>query len=66
MKKKLVVKIGISSLEMPMTETQALRYGKNAMPMDLRKAGFVCSVFHASQELHGTEHYRINYSKKDC
>lgn len=60
---KLPVKIGLSTLERPMTEKQALRYGKNAMPQDLKRAGFVASVFRSDPQIHGSEFFRINYSK---
>lgn len=62
-RQKLTVKIGISSLEMPMTRKQAERYGRNAMPADLKRAGFVCTVFKTDREIHGGEWFRINYSK---
>ena len=61
--KKYLVKIGLSSLEMPMTEKQALRYGKNAMPDDLKRAGFKVSIFKSDIETHGGLWLRINYGK---
>lgn len=60
---KRQVKIGNSSLEMPMTQKQALRYGKNAMPEDLKRAGFKCSVFVSEKEINGSEFFRIVYGK---
>ena len=60
-RQKRTVKVGISSLEIPMTYKQALRYGKNAMPADLKRAGFVCEVGRSDRELHGGEWYRIDY-----
>ena len=60
---KLKVKVGNSSLETPMTYKQALRYGKNAMPEDLKRAGFQCTVFRSDRTLHGSDFYRINYGK---
>lgn len=62
-RQKLPVKIGISSLEMPMTRKQAERYGRNAMPADLKRAGFVCTVIKTDAQIHGGEWFRINYSK---
>lgn len=62
-KEKLPVKVGLSSLEKPMTCKQALRYGKNAMPADLKKAGFKCIVFRSDLEINGGDFYRINYGK---
>ena len=62
-KRKYLVKIGIGSLETPLTIKQAQRYGRTAMPDDLKRAGFVCSVMKATKEIHGGEWFRINYSK---
>lgn len=62
-RQKLPVKVGLSTLETPMTKTQAARYGNNAMPSDLKRAGFKCSVFQSDPQLHGSLFYRINYSK---
>lgn len=63
LRKKYPVKIGLSTLKMPLTIKQAERYGRNAMPQDLRRAGFTCSVFLTSREIHGGEWLRVNYSK---
>lgn len=62
-KEKLLVKVGLSSLERLMTHKQALRYGKNAMPADLKKAGFECIVFRSDPQINGGNFYRINYGK---
>ena len=62
-REKLKVKVGNSSLETPMTYKQSLRYGKNAMPEDLKRAGFQCTVFRSDRTLHGSDFYRINYGK---
>jgi len=62
-RQKLPVKVGLSTLEKPMTLAQAKRYGNNAMPNDLKRAGFKCSVFQSDPQLHGSLFYRINYSK---
>lgn len=62
-RKKYEVKINGSTLEMPLTMKQAERYGRNAMPQDLKRAGFFCSVFLTSREIHGGEWLRVNYSK---
>lgn len=60
---KLPVKIGLSTLEMPMTRQQALRYGERAMPNDLRRAGFHTTVARSDVEIHGGEWFRVNYGK---
>jgi hypothetical protein len=60
---KLLVKVGISSLETPMTYEQALRYGKNAMPEDLKRAGFTCSIFRSDPAINGSNFYTVNYGK---
>ena len=62
-RKKYEVKINGSTLERPLTMKQAERYGRNAMPEDLKRAGFVCSVFLTTREIHGGEWLRVNYSK---
>jgi len=62
-RKKYPVRIGGSTLEMPLTINKAERYGRNAMPQDLKRAGFICSVFLTSREIHGGEWLRVNYSK---
>jgi hypothetical protein len=63
--KKYLVKIGLSSLEMPMTEKQALRYGNNAMPNDLKKAGFKTTIFCSDDqpEIFNGSYLRINWGK---
>ena len=63
LREKLLVKVGLSSLETPMTYKQALRYGKNAMPADLKRAGFECTVFRSDRDIHGSDFFRINYGK---
>jgi len=60
---KQVTKIGIQTLDQKMTHKQALAYGNKHMPTDLRRAGFVCSVFCADSEINGWSGFRINYSK---
>lgn len=49
-------------LPAPMTRKQAQRWGERNMPADLRRAGFVCSVFASDKDLHGGLWYRVNYS----
>lgn len=58
-----VVKMGIGTLDKPMTQKQALNYGIKNMPMDLKRAGFACSVFVSDSNIHGGTWFRINYSK---
>lgn len=63
MTEKRIVKVGIGQLDRPMTQTQALNYGKRHMPNDLRQAGFKVSVAASDSEIHGGLWFRINYSK---
>ena len=60
---KRPVKVGIDVLPKPMTAAQALLYAIRNMPRDLKRAGFVASVFASNSELHGGLFFRINYSK---
>ena len=60
---KLPVKMGLSTLETRMTESQALRYGNNAIPADLKRSGFVCHIFRSDPVIHGSDYFRINYTK---
>lgn len=61
---KLPVKLGIGTLDKHMTRAQAQRYGEQAMPADLKRAGFECIVARSDIELHGGEWFRINYGMK--
>jgi hypothetical protein len=63
MDKKYEVRIGIGRHPKKMSYAAALRYADAMMPPDLRRAGFVASVFKTSFEIHGGEWLRINYSK---
>lgn len=60
---KLPVKMGLGTLDKPMTHAQALRYGERHMPLDLKRAGFKTVVFKSDSEIHGGLWYRINYTK---
>ena len=62
MKEKLPVKLGLSTLR-PMTYSQALNYGLRNMPIELRRAGFQCIIYPASEDINGWTGYRINYAK---
>ena len=63
-REKRLVKVGTSSLEMPMTYEQALRYAKNSLPESLKRAGFKASVFVSDPEIHGPKlFYTINHGK---
>ena len=62
-REKLPVKTGLSTLETNMTFNQALRCGKNAMPNDLKRAGFKCTIFRSDKEINGSDFYSINYGK---
>ena len=46
-----------------MTRAGALRYANQMMPADLRRAGFVASIFASDAEIHGGLWFRVNYSK---
>lgn len=59
----LPVKIGLQALDKKMTRKQAEQYGWKVMQLDIRRAGFVCSVYRTDKEIHGGEWFRINYSK---
>jgi hypothetical protein len=61
---KLLVKVGIGSLDRPMTRKQAMRYGQRNMPTDLKRAGFETVIFRSDPELHGGDWFRINYGKR--
>jgi hypothetical protein len=61
---RLPVKVGLSTLDKPMTREQAQRYGERHMPTDLRRAGFECIVAKSDAEIHGGVWYRINYGKR--
>jgi hypothetical protein len=60
---KLLVKIGLHTLDKAMTREQAMRYGQRHMPADLKRAGFQCVVAKSDPEMHGGEWFRINYGK---
>lgn len=60
---KLPVKVGLSTLDKPMTRAAALRYGERNMPADLRRAGFKTVVAKTDAEMHGGVWLRINYGK---
>jgi hypothetical protein len=61
---KLPVKVGILTLDKPMTRKQAERYGNSQMPADLKRAGFQCFVARSDAEMHGGTWFRVNYGKK--
>lgn len=62
---KHTVKIGLLTLDKPMTLDGARRYGKRAMPADLKRAGFETFVGVAPAWLTGaeTDYLRISYGK---
>jgi hypothetical protein len=62
---KLAVKLGLSTLDKPMTRAAAQRYGERNIPADLKRAGFQVFVSKTDAELHGGVWYRINYGKGD-
>lgn len=63
MSEKLLVKVGLSTLDAPMTVAQARRHGNRHMPSDLKRAGFQTVVFVSDPEIHGSKYMRISYGK---
>jgi hypothetical protein len=61
--KKYEVRQGVGILPRRMTLEHARRYANRIMPGDLRRAGFVASVYLTCPEIHGGEWIRINFSK---
>jgi hypothetical protein len=61
---KYPVKIGILTLDMPMTLAAARRYGERSMPRDLKRAGFQTHASVAPTWITGADHewIRISYS----
>ena len=62
---KLPVKVGLTTLDKPMTRKQAERYGKRTMPADLKRDGFESIVARSDAELQGGRWCRIDYGKKE-
>lgn len=54
---KYIVKYGIDTLPNKLTEKQAIRHGNKIMPKDLKRVGFIASLFI------GDDFIRINFSK---
>lgn len=46
------------------SEQQALRIAQRAMPADLKRAGFIASIFTSDIETHGGAWFRVNYGKR--
>lgn len=61
---KLPVKVGILTLDNHMTRAQALRYGRQHMPSDLKRVGFDTFVSKSDAEMHGGVWFRISYGYK--
>ena len=59
---KLPVKYGLGQLP-AMSRRQALRYAQKHMPKDLKRAGFIPSVFESDPVIHVSHFFRINYGK---
>ena len=59
----LPVKVGLGTLEQPMTPEQARRFGDRNMPADLRRAGFKTCLFESDVEIHGSHFLRVSYGK---
>ncbi|WP_445333611.1 hypothetical protein [Thauera sp. ZXT1-4] len=64
MMERLPVKVGCGVLEKPMTRSQAERWGRQNMPSDLRKAGFVVDVYRTDPVINGGDWFRVNYVKR--
>jgi hypothetical protein len=47
-----------------LTYLGALRYARQNMPEDLRRAGFSASIFISNAETHGGEWFRVCYGKR--
>ena len=60
---KHIVKIGLATLDKPMTKKQAIRYGRKHMPEYLKHANFDILIYTASQEINGWTGWRIGYGK---
>lgn len=58
------VRLGIGTLDRPMTSREAQRYGQRHMPQALRRAGFETVIFTSDEEIHGARFFRINYGMK--
>ena len=61
---RLIVKVGCGELEKPITRSQAERWGRQNMPSDLRKAGFVVDVYRTDPVINGGDWFRVNYVKR--
>jgi len=60
---KREVRIGIGKLDQPMTQAQAMRYGRRNIPRDLKAAGFRAEVFTSDSAINGATFFRINFGK---
>lgn len=68
---KLPVKVGLITLDQPMTRKSAMRWGVRHMPADLKRAGFETFVskaddswFDAMSGYPRNAWYRVSYGKK--
>lgn len=61
MGEKLMVKVGLSTLDKEMTREQAKRWGDRHMPADLKRAGFETFVGKSDAEMHGGVWLRVSY-----
>jgi hypothetical protein len=60
---RFTVKSGLSTLDQKMTHKQALRWGNQNMPADLKRAGFETVIFTSNVEIHGSLFLRVNYGR---
>lgn len=63
MDERLEVRVGIGSLEAPMTREQARRWGERNMPPDLKAAGFGVEVFRSDREINDSDFFRVSFGK---
>jgi hypothetical protein len=61
---KLLVKVGLLTLDQRMTRKGAMRWGTRHMPADLKRVGFECFVSQSDAEMHGGVWYRVSYGYK--
>lgn len=65
MQERLPVRVGCGRETLPerMTYSQAKTWGIRNIPADLKKAGFVVSVFRSDPVINDGDFFRVNYSK---
>ena len=61
---RFIVKVGLTTLDRPMTRSQAKRWGDRHMAKDAKRAGFLTVVTKSDAEMHGGVWFRVNYGRK--